>query len=80
MDKETLMKYAPWLVVAMMFFMQYNLFVTPVQLEQAHREILKEIELKYTTKETSTNMKEQLSDIQHKVDKIYDILNKRGGL
>lgn len=76
MDKDTVLKYAPWLAVAMAFFMQYNLFVTPVQLEQTHREILKEIELRYTTKEAGDNMKAQLNDIQHTIDKIYDIISK----
>ena len=72
MDKETIVKYAPWLVIAIGFFMTYNLFVTPVELEKTHREILVEIAQKYTTKETSNFQKSQLDDIQHKVDKIYD--------
>ena len=51
MDKETLQKYAPTLLVIAAMFFQYNIFVTPQQLEVAHREILDEISLKYTTKE-----------------------------
>ena len=43
MDKETMIKFAPWLVVGIAFFMQYNLFVTPAQLEIKHREIIKEV-------------------------------------
>ena len=72
MDKDTLIKYAPWLVVAIGFFMTYNLFVTPAELEKTHREILVEISQRYTTKETSNLQKAQLDDIQHKIDKIYD--------
>ncbi len=78
MDKEILIKYAPWLVVALGFFMSYNLFVTPVQLEKAHREILIEVSQRYTTKETSNMQKAQLDDMQHKIDKIYDkIMSKQ---
>ena len=78
MDKETLQKYAPTLLVIAAMFFQYNVFVTPQQLEVAHREILDEISLKYTTKEQNSAMKEQLSDMQKKVDKIYEvIINER---
>ena len=72
MDKDTLMKYAPWLVVAIGFFMTYNLFVTPAELEKTHREILVEVSQRYTTKETSNFQKAQLDDMQNKIDKIYD--------
>lgn len=38
--EENLIKYAPWLVVALVFFWQNNVFVRPEQLEKKHREIL----------------------------------------
>lgn len=72
MDKAQLFKYAPWLIVAFGFFMSYNLFVTPVQLEKVHREILIEISQRYTTKEMTDMQKAQLDDMQNKIDKIYD--------
>ena len=37
-------EYAPWLVVAFMFFWQNNIFAKPEQLEKKHREILKEVD------------------------------------
>ena len=78
MDKETLIKYSPWIVIILGFFMQYNLFVTPAQLETKHRDILSEISKVYVTKSEFGNFKDQLSDINKKIDKIYDILaNKR---
>lgn len=78
MDKEIVQKYAPTAFVIIAMFFQYNVFVTPQQLEVAHREILEEIALKYTTKEQNSAMKEQLSDMQKKVDKIYEvIINER---
>ena len=78
MDKESIQKYAPTILLIAAMFYQYNVFVTPQQLEVAHREILEEIALKYTTKEQNSAMKEQLSDMQKKVDKIYEvIINER---
>lgn len=78
MDKETIQKYAPTALVIVALFFQYNIFVTPQQLELTHRQILEEISLKYATKEQNSAMKEQLSDMQKKVDKIYEvIINER---
>lgn len=74
MDKETLTKYAPIILVIFTIFFQYNLFVTPQELEKHHREILEEVSEKYMTKEESNNLKVQLSDMQKKVDKIYDYI------
>lgn len=78
MDKENLIKYTPWLVVAIAFFLQYNLFVTPQMLERTHRKILSEISKGYITKSEFGIVKESLADINKKVDKIFDILvNKK---
>lgn len=58
--------------------LQYNLFVTPEKLEQTHREILTEISQVYITKSEFGNMKEQIIDINKKLDKIYDtLINER---
>ncbi len=78
MDKESLIKFSPWIVVALGFFMQYNFFVTPAQLEQKHRDILSEVAKSYATKSEFNITKDQLSSMNTKIDKIYDILvNKR---
>lgn len=74
MDKESLVKYAPWLVFAIAFLVQYNVFVTPAKLEQTHREILSEISKGYITKSEFTIVREQLTDINKKVDKIYEVI------
>ena len=48
-------------------------FLTQKQVKELY-----EISLKYTTKEQNSAMKEQLSDMQKKVDKIYEvIINER---
>ena len=58
--------------------LQYNLFVTPEKLEQTHREILTEVSQVYITKSEFGNMKEQIIDINKKLDKIYDnLINER---
>lgn len=74
MDREILYKYAPLLILGLAMIFQYNLFVTPEKLEQTHREILSEISEMYITKSEFGIVKEQLTDINKKVDKIYDTL------
>ena len=78
MDRDFLYKHAPLLILFVALIFQYNLFVTPAKLEQTHREILAEISQVYITKTEFGNMKEQLADINKKVDKIYDkLINER---
>jgi len=72
MDKATLEKYAPFAIVIIAIIFQWNVFVTPAQLEIKHREILKEVSEVYTTKEQSNDLKSQLNDMQKKIDKIYE--------
>lgn len=79
MDKFIFYKYIPVIVMSFAIIFQYNLFVTPEKLEQKHREILSEVAQVYITKSEFGNMKEQLIDINKKVDKIYDtLINERG--
>ena len=78
MDKNILYKYAPLFLVGIAVVFQYNLFVTPEKLEKTHREILNEVSQVYITRSEFGNLKEQLSDINKKVDKIYDtLINER---
>ena len=79
MDKDFLYKYAPLLILIIAVIFQYNIFVTPAKLEQTHREILSEISQIYITKSEFSIVKEQLADINKKVDKIYDTLIKERG-
>ena len=79
MDKEVIYKHAPLLILGLAVVFQYNLFVTPAKLEQTHREILTEVSKAYITKSEFEILKEQLSDINKKIDKIYDtLINERG--
>ncbi len=78
MNREILYKYAPALLMFIAILMQYNLFVTPEKLELTHREILTEVAQVYITKSEFSNMKEQIIDINKKLDKIYDtLINER---
>ena len=58
--------------IALIF--QYNIFVTPEKLEVKHREILTEVSKNYSTKEQYDDLKSQLSAMQLKIDKIYDVI------
>ena len=78
MDKGFLYRYAPVLIVGLALIFQYNLFVTPEKLEVTHREILTEVAQVYITKTEFENVKDQLLDINKKIDKIYDtLINER---
>ena len=63
--------------IALLF--QYNLFVTPEKLEVKHREILSDVSRTYSTKEQYNDLKEQLSIMLAKIDKIYDVIIIEGG-
>lgn len=74
MNKDLIYRYAPVILVCIAMIFQYNLFVTPENLEHTHREILSEVSQVYITKSEFSNMKEQIIDINKKLDKIYDTL------
>lgn len=74
MDKQTIEKYGPFIVVILAILIQWNVFVTPERLEIKHRQILQEVAQIYTTKEMSNQFNLKLDDMQHKIDKIYDKL------
>jgi len=72
---ENITTYIPFVIgYIVLYIMQQNIFVKPEQLERVHREILGEIEKKYTTKEVSENLKEDITDMKNKIDRIYDKL------
>ena len=78
MDKDVVLKYAPIIVVVLSLIFQWNLFVTPEKLEIKHREILKDVAGTYSTKEQYDDLKTQLSAMQQKIDKMYEILTSKG--
>ena len=74
MDKETVIKYAPFAVVAISLMFQWNLFVTPDQLEIKHREIVQYVSSTYLTKEQAKDLRTQLNEMQKKIDRIYEVV------
>ncbi|MBQ6516812.1 hypothetical protein IJI31_06495 [bacterium] len=77
MNKDTLIKYSPYLVFCVAILLQWRMFVTPEQMEIKHREILKDVSQTYTTKEQFNDVKLQLKDMQLKIDKIYEIITNK---
>ena len=75
-DYDIIIKFAPIILIVLVVFLQYNFFVTPEQLEVKHRQIINEVADRYTTKEQSNDLKNQLNDMQRKIDKIYDYVVK----
>ena len=83
MEKKSttiMIKYAPVAFVVIAVILQWNLFVTPADLEKKHRDIITETAQTYVTKEEYKNQKEEFKEMKIKIDKIYDFLirdNKR---
>ena len=71
---EKFLYYAPILVVVLIFLINERIVVTPEQLEKKHREILREIEKRFTTINSFEGLKSQFTDMKDKIDKIYDCL------
>ena len=74
MDAQTMIEYAPILIMVLIFLYQQRLVVTPEQLEKKHREIIDECENKFATIQDHEHIKETVSDIKDKVDAIYNKL------
>ena len=72
--EEKIFRYAPVLLLFIIFIMQYNLFVTPEKLEQTHRAILTEVRSSFYSKEQGNDLKAQLNMMQTKIDRIYEVI------
>jgi len=69
-----LLHYSPVIIAIMVFLIQQRIIVTPEQLEKKHREILEDAEKKFATLNSVVDLKEQVSDMKDKIDKIYDCI------
>lgn len=72
--EQIFLQWGPLILIVVMFIIQNHIFVTPVELEKKHREILKDIEGKYVTNKTFENLKEQFKEMKETINKIYEIL------
>lgn len=64
--------FSPFLILALLFFLQNKFFTTPEQLEKLHTEILKEMEKRYLPMISGNEIRKQITEIKIKIDKIYD--------
>jgi len=72
MDKDLLIRYSPIAVVVIFIIIQWNLFVTPVQQEKLHREILQEVSQLYVTQKEYALQQSQIQTMAMQISKIYD--------
>lgn len=71
---ETIIYYSPVIIVVIVFLIQQRIVVTPEQLERKHREILNDVEKKFVSIDSYKDLKNQVSEIKDKIDKIYDCI------
>ena len=69
---NNLLHYSPIIIAIMVFLIQQRIVVTPEQLERKHREILKDAEERFATLSSVRDLKEQITDMKEKIDKIHD--------
>lgn len=74
MDTQTLQTFAPYIIIAFVFFIQNKIFVTPALLLEKIEAFRQEVEGKYVTKTEMTALSDNVTDIKEKTDKIYDII------
>lgn len=71
---EHLLQYSPVIIVVVMYLIQQRIVVTPEQLEKKHREILEDVENRFASLSTVKDLKEQVSDMKEKIDRIYECI------
>ncbi|MBR2524930.1 hypothetical protein IKE67_00540 [bacterium] len=71
---EHLLQYSPIIIVVVMYLIQQRIVVTPEQLEKKHREILEDVENRFASLSTVKDLKEQVSDMKEKIDRIYECI------
>lgn len=72
--ENILLQWGPLILIVVVFILQNHIFVTPVELEKKHREILKDAERKYVTIHAFNSLKDQFSEMKDTLNKIYDLL------
>ena len=72
--EDRVLEYAPVIICVFIFLVQQHLLVSPEKKKKKHREILENVERKYVTWSSFKDLKAQFTDIQSKIDKIYDVI------
>ena len=71
---QNILQYSPIIIVVVMYLIQQRIVVTPEQLEKKHREILKDIEKRFTSINSFDGLKSQFTDMKEKIDRIYECI------
>lgn len=73
---QDIIQYAPWLLVAFLFFKQNRMFVTPEQLQETIQDLKDKIDEKFVRKDVHniaiTELKADITDMKEKIDQIYN--------
>ena len=72
--EQILLQWGPLILIVVVFILQNHIFVTPVEIEKKHREILKDVERKYVTLHSFNSLKDQFDEVKTVMYKIYDLL------
>lgn len=81
MDTDKLIEFAPYILVAVMFFFQNKVFVRPADLEKKHREILDDVKRDFVElnayKEFQSHVYSKMDEITHSLNEIKGALMQR---
>lgn len=73
---QDIIQYAPWILVAFLFFKQNRMFVTPDQLQETIQDLKDKIDEKFVRKDVHniaiTELKADITDMKEKIDQIYN--------
>lgn len=72
--ESVILQWGPLILIVVVFILQNHIFVTPVEMEKKHREILKDVERKYVTLHSFNSLKDQFDEVRTVMYKIYDLL------
>lgn len=73
---QDIIQYAPWILVAFLFFKQNRMFVTPEMLQDTIQDLKDKIDEKFVRKDVHniaiTELKADITDMKEKIDQIYN--------
>lgn len=73
---QDIIQYAPWILVAFLFFKQNRMFVTPEMLQDTIQDLKDNIDEKFVRKDVHniaiTELKADITDMKEKIDQIYN--------
>lgn len=73
---QDIVQYAPWLLVAFLFFKQNRMFVTPEMLQETIQDLKDKIDERFVRKDVHniaiTELKADITDMKEKIDQIYN--------